>query len=119
MCDLLLVEFVVCATLRGAVPPVPAFDVPLPMPLASIWKPQTLLLARRNLSHSRRRTYQRDKKSGIRGTPGTWGGGTRIPCPFHEHARAVRSPLVCRNEPDSIGRREVYPSRVTGERDGS
>jgi hypothetical protein len=36
MCDLLLVEFVVRAAFGGAIPPVPAFDVPLPMTLASI-----------------------------------------------------------------------------------
>jgi hypothetical protein len=48
MCDLLLVEFVVCATFRGAVPPVPALNVPLPMSLASICKPRFWWLARRN-----------------------------------------------------------------------
>ena len=59
--------------------------------------------------------YQRDKKFDIPGTLGTGDYDTRIPGPFHGPARAARSLLVCRNEPDSIGRREVYPSPVTGE----
>ena len=60
--------------------------------------------------------YRRDKKSGIQRRPGTGGCDTRIPGPSHEHGRAVRSPPVCRIEPDSIDRRGVYPSQVTGER---
>ncbi len=63
--------------------------------------------------------YRRDKKSGILVMPGTGDCDTRILGPSRAHARAVRSLLVCRNEPDSIGRHEVYPSRATGEKDGS
>ena len=62
------------------------------------------------------RAYRRDKKSGILGTPGTGDCDTRILGPFHEHARAVRNPPACQNEPDSIGRHAVYPSRATGEK---
>lgn len=63
--------------------------------------------------------YRRDKKSGILATPGTGDCDTRILGPSREHARAVRSLLVCRNEPDSIGRHEVYPSPATGEKNAS
>lgn len=62
--------------------------------------------------------YLRDKKSDIPGTPGTVGCDTRTPGPFHGHGRAVRSLRVCQNGPDSIGRHEVCPSRVTRERMG-
>jgi hypothetical protein len=60
--------------------------------------------------------YLRDKICDTPGTLGTGDYGTKIPGPFHGLARAVRSPLFCRNEPDSIGRHEVDPSQVTGER---
>ena len=63
--------------------------------------------------------YRRDKKSGILATPGTGDCDTRILGPSREHARAFRSLLVYRNEPDSIGRHEVYPSRATGEKNES
>ena len=59
-------------------------------------------------------THRRDKKSDILGTLGTGDYDTKTPGPFHGHGRAVRSPQVCQNEPDSIGRHEAFPSRVTG-----